>query len=124
MPAGGARTTARPLSPPTPGTISRFAAGLSAGPQNVPAEPAIECAHRILAAKVRKALAEAHARARVAHGLLPQHDESHREVASELAEEVLRHHSGGEIDDQSLQDLLVDLIHCAGAASSPARPSW
>jgi hypothetical protein len=94
-------------------TIDRLATRLAGESHNIAVGTAIKYAHGLFSAAVRKALNEAHARVRVSRGL-PEHDESHRGASSDLAEEVLRHHGGGEIDDRSVQDLLVGLIHYCG----------
>ena len=67
----------------------------------------------LFSAAVRKALRDAGDRVRAARGLPPR-PETHREAAADMAEDLLVLHSGGDIDEDSLPDLLVDLVHYAG----------
>ncbi len=89
---------------------------------------AIDAARAMLCRMVNSVIDEAAGRLRVERGLPAfaepgpepepappsSGDGTHRAVARGLAEDTLLFHSGGEIDDQSVQDLLVDLMHHAG----------
>ncbi len=82
---------------------------------DAPEDDALYYASGLFGAAVRQALREASDRVRAARGLPPR-PETHREAASDLAEDVLVMHSGGGGDGgtQDMVDLLVDLIHYAG----------
>ena len=106
--------------------LSGITASLERSRPDVPVGVTIGVAQAILCRTVNSAIDEAVGRLRVERGLPAfaepgpeptppsSGDGTHRAVARELAEETLRSHSGGEIDDQSVQDLLVDLMHHAG----------
>jgi len=80
---------------------------------DAPVENALYYAKGLFGATVRVALREAGAQVRAARGL-PEPPETHREAAADMAEDLLVLHSGGDIDEDSLPDLLADLVHYAG----------
>ena len=104
--------------------LSGITASLERSRPDVPVGVTIGVAQAILCRTVNSAIDEAAGRLRVERGLpafaepVPAPPSSgvgtHHAVARELAEGTLRFHSGCEIDDQSVQDLLVDLLHYAG----------
>ena len=94
-------------------TIDRITGKLLEAREDVPLEGAVYYATGLFSAAVRKTLREAGERVRAARGLPPR-PETHREAAEDMAEDLLVLHSGGDIDEDSLTDLLLDLVHYAG----------